>query len=147
LEVWNEIMAENAERKSYPMLYPRHWWKLRSRFRQSIPGIVTDSYLATVLEMGEASARANVSPFLKAFALISPDGKPTELVKSWRDDESYAAACKAILDSTYPEELIHVVVDPTTDKPKVERWFQNKAGVGQGRGSQNGNYLSCCIRS
>ncbi|HTV03842.1 MAG TPA: DUF5343 domain-containing protein [Acidobacteriaceae bacterium] len=124
-------MAENEERKSFPMLAPSHWWKLRSKFHQSIPGVVTDSYLATVLEMAEVSARNNVMPSLKAFGLIGQDGKPAELVKQWRDDEGYASACKTILDTTYPDELIHVIDDVATGRPKAERWFQNKAGVGQ----------------
>jgi hypothetical protein len=124
-------MAENEERKSFPMLAPSHWWKLRNKFHQSIPGVVTDSYLATVLDMAEASARANVAPSLRAFGLVGQDGKPAELVKRWRDDEGYADACKTILDATYPEELVHVIDDVATGRPKAERWFQNKAGVGQ----------------
>ncbi len=40
-------MAE--QKKSYPMLPIAHWWALRKKFKQSIPGVVTDSYLATVL--------------------------------------------------------------------------------------------------
>jgi hypothetical protein len=58
-------MAEAESRKSYPMLSPTHWWALRKKFLQSIPGIVTDSYLATVLNMQANSARANVLPFLR----------------------------------------------------------------------------------
>jgi hypothetical protein len=123
-------MAENEERKSFPMLAPSHWWKLRNKFHQSIPGVVTDNYLATVLDMAEASARSNVTPYLKALGLIGQDGKPTELVKKWRDDEGYSGACKTILDLTYPRELIDAV-DDATSRPKAERWFQNKAGVGQ----------------
>jgi hypothetical protein len=124
-------MAETEERRSYPMLAPSHWWKLRTKFHQSIPGVVTDSYLATVLDMAEGSARSNVTPYLKAFGLINPDGKPTELVKRWRDDEGYAGVCKTILEATYPQELVHAIDDAATDRPKAERWFQNKAGVGQ----------------
>jgi Family of unknown function (DUF5343) len=124
-------MAEPEARKSYPMLAPSHWWKLRTKFHQSIPGVVTDGYLATVLDMAEASARSNVMPYLKALGLIHQDGKPTDLVKGWRDDESYAAVCKTILEATYPQELIHAIDDAATGRPKAERWFQNKAGVGQ----------------
>jgi hypothetical protein len=123
-------MPENDERKTFPMLAPSHWWKLRKKFHQSIPGVVTDSYVATVLEMEEVSARSNVMPYLKSLGLISQDGKPTELVKQWRDDESYSDACKAIL-TTYPEELLHAIDDISTGRPKAERWFRNKAGVGQ----------------
>ena len=124
------FMSETEERKSYPMLSPSHWWKLRTKFHQSIPGVVTDSYLATVLDMAENSARSNVMPFLKTFGLINNDGKPTELVKQWRDDEGYSGVCKTILDATYPQELIHAIDGAATGRPKAERWFQNKSGVG-----------------
>jgi Family of unknown function (DUF5343) len=124
-------MAETENRKSFPMLAPSHWWKLRTKFHQSIPGVVTDGYLATVLDMAEASARSNVTPYLKALGLINQDGKPTDLVKQWRDDDGYPAACKTILDATYPQELVLAIDDVTTGRPKAERWFQNKAGVGQ----------------
>jgi hypothetical protein len=124
-------MPEPEARKSYPMLAPSHWWKLRTKFHQSIPGVVTDGYLATVLDMAEGSARTNVTPYLKALGLINQDGKPNDLIKQWRDDEGYAAACKSMLDATYPQELIHAIDDAATGRPKAERWFQNKAGVGE----------------
>ena len=124
-------MADSEERKTFPVLSPSHWWKLRTKFRQSIPGVVTDGYLATVLDMAELSARNNVMPSLKAFGLINQDGKPSELVKQWRDDEGYRGVCKTILEATYPQELIHAIDDAATGRPKAERWFQNKAGVGE----------------
>jgi len=66
-------MAEAESRKSYPMLSPTHWWALRKKFRQSIPGVVTDSYLATVLSMAAISARANILPFLKTAIIYLTD--------------------------------------------------------------------------
>jgi len=44
------------------MLPIAHWWALRRKFKQSIPGVVTDNYIATVLNMDVTSARANVLP-------------------------------------------------------------------------------------
>ena len=52
-------MANNA---TFPMLPGAHWWALREKFKQSIPGVVTDSYLAAALNMEAKSARANVLP-------------------------------------------------------------------------------------
>jgi len=40
-----------AEAKSFPMLPGAHWWALRDKFKQSIPGVVTESYLAAALNM------------------------------------------------------------------------------------------------
>src|SRR5208283_1174630 len=124
-------MAEGETRKTYPMLSPSHWWTLRKKFRQSIPGVVTDSYLATVLSMAPNSARANILPFLRTFGLIEQDGKPTERVKLWRDDESYAEVCNAMLKEVYPSELRDAVSDPRSDREKAERWFANQGGVGE----------------
>lgn len=80
-------MAE--PKKSYPMLPIAHWWALRKKFKQSIPGVVTDSYLATVLDMEANSARANVLPFLKTLGIIDNEGKTGERATQWRDDEHY----------------------------------------------------------
>lgn len=113
------------------MLSPTHWWALRKKFRQSIPGVVTDSYLATVLNMAANSARANVLPFLKTMGLVDQEGKPTERVKPWRDDESYPAVCKAILKDIYPSELLDAIPEPRNDRAKAERWFANQSGVGE----------------
>lgn len=53
-----------AEKKtSFPLMPLGHWWTLRAKFKQSIPGVVTDSYLSTVLNMKEASARNNIMRF------------------------------------------------------------------------------------
>jgi len=41
-------MAEE-KKSSFPMLPVAHWWSLREKFKQSIPGVVTDNYLATAL--------------------------------------------------------------------------------------------------
>ena len=54
-------MADN-DKKSFPMLPVAHWWALRNKFKQSIPGTVTASYLSMVLDMQQNSARANVLP-------------------------------------------------------------------------------------
>lgn len=121
-------MAE--QKKSYPMLPIAHWWALRKKFKQSIPGVVTDSYLATVLDMGENSARANVLPFLKTLAIIDDEGKTGERAKQWRDDEHYSAVCKEIQKEVYPKELLDAVPNPGQERSKAERWFANKTGAG-----------------
>jgi len=122
-------MAE--EKKTFPMLPVGSWWELRKKFRQSIPGVVTDSYLATVLNMQAGSARNNVLPYLKQLGIIDEEGKTGERARLWRDDEHYPEVCKAILDELYPEELLHAVPDPNADRERAERWFANKTGTGQ----------------
>ncbi|MGA7313402.1 MAG: DUF5343 domain-containing protein [Silvibacterium sp.] len=123
-------MAESETRKSYPMLPTSHWWALRKKFRQSLPGIVTDSYLATVLNMGIKSARANVLPFLKTLGIIDSEGRPTQRATLWRDDEHYAEVCKAILEEVYPSELRDAVTAPV-EPAKARRWFAHQTHVGE----------------
>src|SRR5580693_9498223 len=97
-------MAE--PKRSFPMLPVSHWWELRKQFKRSIPGVVTDNYLSTVLEMKTDSARNNVLPYLKQLKIIDEEGKTGERAKQWRDDERYAAVCKEMLAETYPKELL-----------------------------------------
>ena len=121
-------MAE--QKQSFPMLPINHWWALRKKFKQSIPGVVTDSYLATVLNMQENSARANVLPYLKQLQIIDEEGKTGERAKLWRDDGHYAEVCKAIREEIYPAELLDAVPNPNTDRNQAERWFANRTGAG-----------------
>jgi len=66
-------MADEGK-NSYPMMPVKHWWALRRKFKQSIPGTVTDNYLATSLDMELKSARSNILPFLQQMGMIDPDG-------------------------------------------------------------------------
>ena len=124
-------MTENEPRKSYPILPVSQWWALRKKFKQSIPGVVTDTYLSAALNMGVNSARNNVLPYLKALGIIDPEGRPTERAKLWRDDGHYPAVCKAILESVYPEELRSAVPDPASERDQASRWFAQHTGAGQ----------------
>lgn len=117
-------------KRSYPMLPVAHWWSLRKKFKQSIPGVVTDNYLATVLSMSVDSARANVLPFLKTLGIIDDDGKTGERAKLWRDDGHYPEVCKSIIAEVYPQELIDAVPDPRQNREAAKRWFANHTGSG-----------------
>jgi len=118
-------------KKSFPMIPVGSWWELRKKFKQSIPGVVTDSYLATVLNMQIVSARGNVLPYLKQLGIIDEEGRTGERAKLWRDDGHYPEVCKAMLSEVYPAELLHAVSDPNTNREHAERWFANRTGTGQ----------------
>lgn len=121
-------MAE--AKKSFPMLPVGHWWTLRKKFKQSIPGVVTDNYLATVLGMTVESVRANVLPFLKPLGIMDDEGRPTERAKLWRDDGHYPEVCQAIAANVYPKELIDAVPNPRDNRDAAKRWFANHTGAG-----------------
>lgn len=121
-----------ADKKTaFPMLPVAHWWRLRTRFKQSIPGTVTDNYLASVLDMQVRSARTNVLPYLVSFGIIDDEGKTLDRAKQWRDDALYSEVCEAIVSKVYPQELIDTVPDPSSDSAAAERWFANHTGAGQ----------------
>ena len=122
-------MAEEIK-TSYPMMPVKHWWALRKKFKQSIPGIVTDNYLATSLNMEIKSARANILPYLQQMGIIDPDGKTLDRAKRWRDDMEYPSVCEEILTDCYPGELRDAVPDPKHDREAAQRWFANHTGGG-----------------
>ena len=124
-------MAEENEKKSFPMLPIAHWWQLRRQFKKSIPGAVTDNYVATVLGMQPNSARANVLPFLEDLGIIGEDNKPTERAALWRDDDHYAEVCKDILKEVYPQDLLDAVPDPSSNRAQAERWFAHRTRAGE----------------
>lgn len=122
-------MAEE-KKQSFPRMSASHWWALRDRFKQSIPGIVTENYIATVLNMSIISARTNVLPPLRQIGIIGDDGKPNEIAKRWRDDTQYPKVCEEIKKNIYPDELIDAIPDPEHNKDAAERWFAHTTGVG-----------------
>lgn len=123
-------MAE--PKRSFPMLPVGHWWALRKKFQQSIPGNIPYNYLATVLCMEAESARANVLPFLKTLGILDEDGKPKERARLWRDDGHYPEVCEAILKEVYPQELLDIAPGPKVDRELAEKWFAHQTGAGVG---------------
>ena len=116
---------------SYPKLADTNWWKLRDLFKKKVPSIVTSTYLATALSMGEASAKANLlSPF-KKIGIIDDDGKPTDLAYDWRDDHKYASVCESLIEKNYPQELRDLFHTPDADFQKLTNWFMNNARCGE----------------
>ena len=116
--------------KSFPMLPVAHWWSLRGRFKQSLPGVVTADYRASTLNIKPESAQGNVIPSLRDMGFIDEEGKTLELAKAWRDDEQYQKVCTKIRDALYPEDLLAAVPNPSEDRAAVERWFANESGSG-----------------
>lgn len=115
----------------FPVITTKAWWVLRKKFKQSIPGVVTDQYIATILNMKPKSARSNILPALKETKLIDQDEKPTELAKKWRDDKEYASVCEEIKKNIYPSGLLDAVPDPISDSDAGKRWFGQETGAGE----------------
>ena len=126
------MKSDSSKKKSYPRLPQAHWWNLRDKLKQSIPGTITDIYLASTLNMQVRSARANILPYLRDIGLIDEDGKTNiEMATSWRDDQQYPEVCREIRERIYPEGLLSASPNPSEDRNSAERWFANTTGQGK----------------
>jgi hypothetical protein len=138
-------MAE--QRRSFPMLSPSHWWKLRKKFKQSIPGTVTANYLATVLEMQESSARTNVLIYLRDLGLVDEEGKTLDRSRKWRDDDQYKDVCQDIVQAVYPQELLDAAPDPNEDRQPALRWFANHTGADESAVRKMANFYALVMEA
>lgn len=119
---------------SFPAMAVSHWWKLRSQFKRHIPGAVTKSYLSSVLNVKESTARQCVLPELRALGFIDEHGRVSRpLVERWRQDSHYPLVCSEMKHSVYPDELTLDVSSPLKDRKAVTRWFSEATGSGTSR--------------
>ena len=124
------IVKREEGKRNFPMLPVSQWWKIRNLFKKSIPGVVSDSYLVSTLNIQQVSAQTNIIPALRLLKLIDDSGKTTELVKDWRDDKKYPDVCKKLREEIYPKELFDACPDPLNDRESVKRWFAHITGTG-----------------
>jgi hypothetical protein len=125
------MVEEQGDAKvSYPYMTAGQWHGIRDRLRKSVPKVVDVDWVMAALGTSEKGAR-NVLPQLRAVGLIGADGKPVEdLVHDLRDDNSYGAACRRILERLYPPALLDTWPDSDEDPDKVAAWFMRNAGTG-----------------
>lgn len=118
--------------EAIPSFPAKHWFNLRKQFQKAIPKEVTPSYLATVLDMQEISAKNNIHRPMKIIGLISQDNKPTELANRWRHDDEYKDVCAEIVNNIYPQGLKDAFQNPTNDDfQRVKSWFSRNMSVGE----------------
>jgi len=116
---------------SFPKIADTNWWKLRDLFKRKVPAIVTPTYLATALSMGEASARSNLIGPFKKIGIIDEDGKPTDLAYDWRDDHKYSDVCSSLIEKCYPQEIKDLFHSSDADPQKLTNWFMSHARCGE----------------
>lgn len=120
-----------ASTATYPKISRKLWWLLRERFKKSVPSTVTTTFVTSVAEMTDGSARSNVIGPLRELGLLDKDNKPTDLAMRWRHDDDYAAVCHEIRQKTYPHELIEAFsAADGSQKEQIKNWFMK---VGQVR--------------
>lgn len=116
---------------SFPKIAESSWWKLRELFKRKVPAIVTPTYLASALSMGEASANSNLIGPFKKIGIIDKDGKPTDLAYEWRDDHKYKQVCEKLIEEYYPQEIRDLFHSPDSDLQKLTSWFMSHARCGE----------------
>ena len=115
----------------YPTISEKAWWTIREKFKASIPSVVSPTYVKSLLSLAnDNSANSNVITPMKRLGLIDEENKPTSLANNWRIDEKYTEACKTMLNSVYPSELLDLFPDDSIDKNSARTWFMSQ-GVGQ----------------
>jgi hypothetical protein len=119
------------EGKGYPMMPIKSWWALRKKFRTTIPGAVTPSYLAAALSITETSARNNILPTLRKTGLVDDNGKPLPLANDWRNDAKYPEVCKRIRSTLYPQEIRDLAPDKSASRDQVQGWFASHTASGE----------------
>ncbi|MEW5734322.1 MAG: hypothetical protein AB1921_05685 [Thermodesulfobacteriota bacterium] len=124
-------MAEERT-ATYPSMPILHWWNLRNRFAERIsdivPGIITEKYVASVLNIHDSTLRDSVMPCLVACGLMEKNGKTTDRIRRWLDDGKYAEVCREIISDVYPRSLLAAAPDPSRDREAAEKWFLEKTG-------------------
>lgn len=132
---------------SFPMIADSSWWKLRNLFKRKVPSIVTPSYLANALSMGEASAKSNLIGPFKKIGIIDDEGKPTDLAYDWRDDHKYASVCETLLESCYPQELKDLFHSPDAEIQRLTNWFMNHARCGEPTAKQYARFYLLLLKA
>lgn len=120
-----------TEKATYPKIGRRIWLSMRTRFAKSMPTTVTTDYVSSIVEMGDASAKANVLSPLRALGILDKDNKPTELAERWRHDDEYKQVCEDIRKAVYPIGLLETYPEGSPDQhEQIKKWFAKNGKVG-----------------
>lgn len=129
-----------ADKNRYPQIPSTVWWGVRSIINRTPNATIDERLLGVQLGVQEAAAKAYINE-LRHVGIVTDEGKATPLAQRWRLDESYAEAVDELIQSTYPEGLIHVAPPGEAERQKVVSWFQRE-GLGQGSaGNKAATYL------
>ena len=129
-----------VEKIRYPQIPSTVWWGVRSIMQRTPNATIDERLLGVALGVQEAAARAYIVE-LRNVGILSDENKPTQLAQKWRLDDSYADAVGEIIQSTYPEGLVHLAPPGEAERQKVVSWFLRE-GLGQGAaGNKAATYL------
>lgn len=119
-----------ADSISFPKIPISNWYDIRKQFQKTLPTVVSQTYLQSLLKLSNIQSAQNLIPPLKFMGLIDEDNKPTDLANKWRNDSTYTEACKEIFERVYPEELRQLFIGSDIDKEALTMWFMSTTKCG-----------------
>lgn len=122
------IMADSI---TFPKIPVSNWYDIRKQFQKTLPTVVSQTYLQSLLKLSNIQSAQNLIPPLKSMGLIDEDNKPTDLANKWRNDSTYIEACKEIFERVYPEELRQLFIGNDIDKEALTMWFMSTTKCGK----------------
>lgn len=121
-----------AEKKQpLPRITAKNWWGIRKKLKSTMPKVISKSFVSAAMGIGEAAAQGNVISQMLLLGLLDENGAPTNLANEWRNDDTYASACKKMRENAYPQELRDLAPDMDTDKATVKNWIGSHLMVGE----------------
>ena len=121
-------MAESKQ--TLPRITTKNWWGIRKKLKSTMPKVISKSFVAAAMGVGDSSAQGNVILPMIQLGLLDENGAPTKLANDWRNDDTYSSACKKMRENTYPQELCDLAPDMGTDKATVQTWIGSHLMVG-----------------
>ena len=113
---------------TYPKLGRDPYARLRARAATAPSTKFTAAAVAVMLGFESPnSASQNVVGPMRRLGLIDENGMLTSRGNMWRNDDTYADACREILEEIYPDELTAFTdAAGTPSKSLVTKWFQQQ---------------------
>lgn len=129
-----------ADKNRYPQIPSTVWWGVRAVFQRSPSATVDERLLSVQLGVQEAASKAYLNE-LRGVGILSEEGKATPLALKWRLDGTYSEAVSELVQTVYPEQLVHIAPPGEAERQKVVAWFQHE-GLGQGAaGNKAATYM------
>lgn len=126
-----EAQPESSRPGGYPYMSTAQFGLIRARLKSSLPRAITPDWLQSVLSISDKGAR-NLSPQLRRLGLIDREGNLQQpLVNNFREDDTFADACRTMIEAVYPQALLDAFPQPHEDVAGVASWFRRNANTGE----------------
>lgn len=122
------------KKRSLPAIPEKVWWAFRSKMTASIPSKIGPDYIEVTLGLSSSSARKTFN-YLLTLGLVTEDFAATDRLKRWRMDDTYAEACREMIEEVYPQELKDAAPGPNVERKVAKTWFM-KTDLGDAQASQ-----------